>query len=830
MENDWALVVGVNEYPGEPQLKLSGGIGDALNIVEWLLRDDGGAIPAQNLYLLTSPPQQDQGSLPAGVKTYGATFKDLVTAVKDLIDRQSEPRNRLYFYFSGHGINNNSGLSLQEALCLSDFSYLETDNAVEIASLYQYFQCTRFKEQIFIIDACRNLLPKDVRLRTRPFTLLATPDESFPAPAQYTLQSTAPWQRSFETIVGGAFTNYLLAGLAGTGNAKRFDSVDGDFKVSVDTLFKYVKARLRAFSEATKNTQVPSMGGVNIGDDPLLARFQMDAVPKEPLSITIEPQSPWGNESALKLIRDGLEVSNETPLQDSYQLDCTPGPHRVLVNASNFHSAQKSYPVEIYEATELLIKMLPIRVSTGSTGVLPPSPVPRAPAIVDLPPPPPPPPPSPVLATGQITIDSSDPLATLDLIDVSGRTIRTAYGKLTISGLDPGLYRARLIAPEGGDVEQLIQLDPGESENVHVKSPKLNKTRIFQEVTELIDSRIVKGSSLDVATQAMPIAAPALSTILALAGASVNLANPDWGFRLRKLRLRSFNELTGTEAKCGIHLIAATETGTPDKVLNYLGQVNLRLWPFHQRVPQASGNPQPVKSVVGLSEFAQVSDPGLHWFKIEWPNSAPAVFVLPMLESFVTMLIFHRDVTGTLRAFRYTVPHGADSNSDPVSLRRLDLAQRFYWYGRMDRAYDVSLELAKAGFIDPIAACLAGYVMLRVGKLDALSEPVNFLIDRFPDLSDGHILKAEFEAGLGNVRSARESYVKALAVGVPMFAAGIDKLSNALNIYQLADDADARLIRKIRESQAAGYIWTVCTRDVERVGTMALKSHTKPLN
>ena len=43
------------------------------------------------------------------------------------------------------------------------------------------------------------------------------------------------------------------------------------------------------------------------------------------------------------------------------------------------------------------------------------------------------------------------------------------------------------------------------------------KTRVFKEVIDLVDGRIVEPSTIEVAAQAMPIAAP-LSTILTLAG------------------------------------------------------------------------------------------------------------------------------------------------------------------------------------------------------------------------------------------------------------------------------------------------------------------------
>jgi hypothetical protein len=55
-----------------------------------------------------------------------------------------------------------------------------------------------------------------------------------------------------------------------------------------------------------------------------------------------------------------------------------------------------------------------------------------------------------------------------------------------------------------------------------------------------------------------------------------------------------------------------------------------------------------------------------------------------------------------------------------------------YWNGRMDRAYDISLEIVKAGLKDPIAACLRDICCdseLRTVR------PADFLIGRYPEVT-----------------------------------------------------------------------------------------------
>jgi hypothetical protein len=107
MENDWAVVIGVNEYPGEKDLTLTGAVGDAISVAEWLTRNDGGSVPPQNLYLLTSPVQQRPDSLPAGIKCMARSSSNVTVQTWCNARRTKSAVLR----YSGHGMNNNSGLS-----------------------------------------------------------------------------------------------------------------------------------------------------------------------------------------------------------------------------------------------------------------------------------------------------------------------------------------------------------------------------------------------------------------------------------------------------------------------------------------------------------------------------------------------------------------------------------------------------------------------------------------------------------------------------------------------------------------------------------------------
>lgn len=159
-ENDYALVIGINDYPSKenggllPTLK--GAIADAQAMAEWLTDKRGGRIPLSNCETLYSS-------------------MDCSTPLLEMIDKKLEnifdnvwakggEADRFYFYFSGHGFGSEINQS-DIALCLTNWSLKRKRSAISSFEYYDLF--IRFKifgEVIFWTDCCRN-----TSYRIRPF-------------------------------------------------------------------------------------------------------------------------------------------------------------------------------------------------------------------------------------------------------------------------------------------------------------------------------------------------------------------------------------------------------------------------------------------------------------------------------------------------------------------------------------------------------------------------------------------------------------------------------------------------------------------------------------
>ncbi len=109
------------------------------------------------------------------------------------------------------------------------------------------------------------------------------------------------------------------------------------------------------------------------------------------------------------------------------------------------------------------------------------------------------------------------------------------------------------------------------------------------------------------------------------------------------------------------------------------------------------------------------------------------------MPSRLTMLLLHRGLDQELQTFQYMpllrpgrerrahLGEYLDEHSNPNMLRRLELAQRFYLSGRLDHAANIvglvagadrrGADLLDGKWIDPIAGCLGGYLLLSQGRL-----------------------------------------------------------------------------------------------------------------
>jgi hypothetical protein len=87
---------------------------------------------------------------------------------------------------------------------------------------------------------------------------------------------------------------------------------------------------------------------------------------------------------------------------------------------------------------------------------------------------------------------------------------------------------------------------------------------------------------------------------------------------------------------------------------------------------------------------------------------------------------------------------------------------------------------------DPIAAAVGAYTLLRMGNLDVLGEWTQSLLERFPKLPDGAVIRGEHLARLGRHPEAASAFGEVRRRGLPILLDGLLFLSSRLGYYASA--------------------------------------------
>ena len=245
----YAIIMGISSYPGiYPPLKYADK--DALLFRDFLRTPSGGNTKPENILLLLNDSAK------------AADFN--VRALGWLKGKNLKKGDRLYLYFSGHGV------AMNEALYFflpydcepnkDPGNYLGTGNINMYVVKYAFIapQVAHSVDVVLIMDACRsNEIPggKDgPQNSTSKFIIQQEMGETM-------LLSTGPGQVSIESpTIGnghGLFTYYLIDGLAGEADK---DSLmgDNDGKVSLAEISAYVKNMVKRKARTDFNTvQIP---------------------------------------------------------------------------------------------------------------------------------------------------------------------------------------------------------------------------------------------------------------------------------------------------------------------------------------------------------------------------------------------------------------------------------------------------------------------------------------------------------------------------------------------------------------------------------------------
>jgi DNA-directed RNA polymerase omega subunit len=807
---NWAIVIGVDKY-WRPEICLRGAVKDALRMRDWLLDENGGGVPHQNLMLLLSPAQPLAG--PKGIE---ATQDNITESIERLLNKSNRQGERFFFHFSGHGLTSRINFSNQPGIVPTDFKDTLTNKVLTLGSLFELFLATQFKEQFFFIDACRNI-PFDTEKRLGDY-----PNPRKPVPPvspQFIMYATQPGVKAIEIRQPGnergAFTDALLAGLRGKGAAKRWDEQAGTYVVRWSSLFEFVEREVKSRKLAADSIpggpliQEPRQFGERGSENPPLAHFAPAAFDAEPLEVDLQPQET--RDIARIEVRDlGGLIDHKVPPLPSLpvRFQLPPRSYSVCANAQGYLSKRRFVPVDLYEPKSVEVELVP-----GSQA--PPFNTPAAPTppggggygLADP------------QSQASLVIRSEDTLAHLELADGSGRIL--ANGRIPRRlELAPGFYRLRLVSPEGESVEELIELLPGSNEPV-----TLSAAPPYGELLESIVSRsgfeIHPDHTISVSEAVGPSASLRLSTVLALAAAATTEVDSSYGLRLKALGLPPFQQLAMPGCSSGVQVVVGDESSLP---LPWR-KVALRCWRVDEPAPETYDRLIVTPGLQAVASMAMCRDPGSYWLQLRLPGSADLTMPVVVLPNHVSLIVltFETHSKADLHQYVLELPPMSSLSErgpadhrllDPVfggsrfaAIRRIELMQRSVANGRITAVLPDLQMLLDNEWIDPVAGCLGGYLLLRMGKPADLQGLVENLTTFFGDLPDAHILRGAYlESGPAR-GDAESAYITALDRGLPIFRDGLALLDAAIVRLDIRHER-ALWVRKVFESVPAGSLWS----------------------
>lgn len=801
---NWAVVIGVDEY-GSDRLRLSAAVADAERFRDWVLADDGGRVPRENLRLLLARRADDPG---AGDEEPVPTKDNVVTAINEIVTASGGAGERLYFFFAGHGITARVSNRDESALVTPGFDEIHPDHSLAIRSLTEFLETTQFRDQFFFVDACRDVPWRERELEIGRWPIPRKRDPGKPPVQQFILYATSPGLTAAE--VGwpdqsvGAFTDVLMEALEkGKGRAKAWSWERNCYEVRWENLATYVKGELEKRRHATRPAGAPPPDGWPIqipqdtgargvagrDRDALLVSFPRARF--DPLRLTVELRADPRHDEAEISVLDAVGEPVASALKvvgDSHTFELPPKTYAVRAKAIDERVGRVKAPIDLYEdRTEPIELEAPVAVRPGH---------------VDEPLPPegdegrhgP----------GVVVVEPADPLTVTELCDEAGNVV-------AVSRPDPetgqvrferqaGFYRVRAVGPEATDEEQFVILSPGEEERAPAARPPKPSKRVVALGKAAGGRYESKTRTLSLPGTAEPLGWATPSTIVAVA---LGEALAGSAATLERLGLPAPAPIRG-EKHAAVALYAVADEGGAGA----LRALRVRLWQAGDGVPQTRRRLQ--RSRAGLAGFTRAAMPGPHWLALEQAAKEEAtVLALPVFAGRLATVIAEVKADG-LRLYQFHPVARRGPSSAPERLRRVEHLERLLLAGRLDAARQLAEELAAQAADDPFAACLAGYVLLRLGIRDALPETVAAIVAAAPELSDAYVLRGEHEAAAGNGAAASQAFADAVGAGIPVFGEGLTRLVEGLRASGFNHPRGA-LVRHLFQRHARGSMWAAFT-------------------
>jgi uncharacterized caspase-like protein len=201
MANNWAIVIGINDYQHHPERRLKYAVNDAQRMGNFLTLQ-AGFDTEKVILCLGDQIYRDSATYP--------TCDNLLRLLKrDLNPNRLDKISRLWFYFSGHGVSHNGRDYLITSNCLED----EIERfALPIDEVIAALQSHKEADIVLILDACRQLVGrKNFENAIGKQTIASAKERGIT-----TIFSCDYGQYSYEldALQQGVFTHALVEGLA----------------------------------------------------------------------------------------------------------------------------------------------------------------------------------------------------------------------------------------------------------------------------------------------------------------------------------------------------------------------------------------------------------------------------------------------------------------------------------------------------------------------------------------------------------------------------------------------------------------------------------------
>lgn len=313
MDQDWAVVVGVGNYPELD--KLDGPENDARAMRDWLIKPTGGDVPADQVALILSsdfpPALKATRAEPTNLRVQQA-FEDLQDVAEDNARNGLGKRvgRRLYIYLSGHGFAPRG---------IVDDAALLTANATKTRAGYHvlgklfanwFLRSNYFDEAVLFMDCCREVY-SPATASIPPYIDVTGPEGLDKARAFYAFGTK--WSRLSrerlmdDGLVHGVFTWALLKGLDGAAA----DSATGE--VTSFTLGNYLYNHMKSFlqQDDLADPEVPKEPDLEYDNNPATPLlFASVRVPQYEVTINV-PATSAGQQ--LQILSDKLQPVMAAP-------------------------------------------------------------------------------------------------------------------------------------------------------------------------------------------------------------------------------------------------------------------------------------------------------------------------------------------------------------------------------------------------------------------------------------------------------------------------------------------------------------------------------------